>query len=534
MFRIIKRMHRKSRILKENAASGSDSKNKPAVFLTSELKKNLELFRDILDSSPDIIIREFNFGHEKKASGALLYVDGLTNRDLLDNSVLKPLMFDDCFIANSEDPDMSDIDTISKNLIAASDIKKKSDMDDILDDLLSGNAIVLIDSFKEALSIGNKKWDKRSVSEPSTEALVRGPRDGFTESIRTNTALLRRRMKNTDLCFENFKIGKRTKTDVSVAYIKGIVMPGLVEEIKKRLNRIQTDAVLESGYIEAFIEDAPHSIFSTVGNTERPDTVAAKILEGRAAIFVDGTPFVLTVPMLFVENFVNPEDYYIRPYFASYIRFIRYLCYFVAVFSPAIYVALTTFHQELIPTQLLFTMSAGVSGVPFPAAVEAALMLITFDILREAGIRLPIAVGQAVSIVGALVIGQASVSAGLIGPFMVIIIAITAVCSFVVSSLNDSSTLLRYFFVILAALMGGFGIAMGLLFILLHLISLRSFGVPYLSPLAPLTLKDLKDTLVRLPHWAMGTRPRVLARRNRNRQKPDLMPQPPDAKNIET
>lgn len=532
MFRVIKRMRRKSRVFKENARSAGASSSTPAPALSAELKKNLEMFKSILGTSSDIIIREFNFGHEKKASGALLYVDGLANKDLIDNSVLKPLMFDECFV--SGDTNTGDIGTIGRSIIAASDIKKHTNMDEILNDLLSGNTIILVNGFKEALSIGNKKWDKRSVDEPTTENVVRGPREGFTESIRTNTALLRRKMRNPDLWFESFKIGKQTQTDVVVAYIRGVVMPGLLDEIKKRLNRIQTDAILESGYIEAFIEDAPYSIFRTVDSTQRPDAVAGKILEGRAAILVDGTPFVLTVPMLFSENFNTVEDYYAGHYFATYIRLIRYLCFFISVASPAIYVALTTFHQELIPTQLLFTMSAGVSGVPFPAAVEAALMLITFDILREAGIRLPTAVGSAVSIVGALVIGQASVSAGLIGPFMVIIIAITAITSFVVSPLNDVASLLRYFFLILAALLGGYGITMGLLFLLLHLISLRSFGVPYLAPFAPLVMSDLKDTFMRVPHWAMNTRPRLIGRRNRIRQKPGLRPSPPESQDTQT
>ena len=526
MFRVIRRMHRKKRTSGgDENAGGSEKKAAPA--LSGGLKENLELFRGILGSSTDIVITEFNFGREKKVKGALLYVDGLSNKELLDNTVLKPLLFDECFIAGGE---VSGLETIGQSLIAASGVKKKTDVNEIVGDMLSGNAIVLIDSFAAALSVENKKWETRGVEQPVTENVVRGPRDGFTETIRTNTALLRRHLKNPGLRIETFKIGRQAKTDVVVAYVKDLVMPGLVDEIKKRLQRIDTDAVLESGYVEAFIEDAPYSIFRTVNDSEKPDCVAGRLLEGRAAIFVDGTPFVLTVPMLFLENFVTVEDYYQRPYYSTYMRFLRFLCYLLAVFSPAIYVALTTFHQELIPTKLLFTMAAGVAGVPFPAVLEAGIMILTFDILSEAGIRLPSTVGAAITIVGALVIGQASVSAGLAGPFMVIIIAITAVASFVIPALTASSSLLRYFFLILAALMGGFGIAMGLMLVLVHLISLRSFGVPYLSPFAPLNVSDLKDTVVRAPHWAMTMRPRVLGFLNRRRQKSGLRPSPPGAR----
>ncbi len=530
MFRVMRRIRRKNRDHREDAGQTPETTPKT---LSGALDKDIGAFRAALGESSDIIIKEFEFGFEKQVRGALLYVDGLTDRQLIDDGLLRPLMFDTTFVSGAGEG-MSDIEAINRDIIAASDVKPKADFDEMMDDLLSGNTVLLVDGCPRGLSIGDRKFMMRSIEPPITESVVRGPREGFTESIRINTSMLRRKIKNPNLRLEGMKIGKQTHTDVAIAYIKGIVKPGLVEELKKRLERIDTDAIFESGYIEAYIEDAPRSIFSTVGNSERPDTIAAKLMEGRAAVFVDGTPFVLTVPLLFVENFITAEDYYLRPYFASYVRFLRFICYFISVMTPAIYVALTTFHQELIPTQLLFTMAAGLNGVPFPALLEAGLMVVAFDILREAGIRLPIAIGSAVSIVGALVIGQASVSAGLVGPFMVIIIATTAITNFVVSGLNESITILRYVFLIMGGLLGGFGIMMTLLAVLLHMITLRSFGTPFLSPFAPLTPKDLKDSFIRMPLWRMRTRPLSLRSWNiRRRKRTEPRPSGPAAGGME-
>ena len=261
------------------------------------------------------------------------------------------------------------------------------------------------------------------------------------------------------------------------------------------------------------------SIFSTVSYTEKPDIAAGKILEGRVAVIVDGSPFVLTAPSLFVENFISPEDYYIAPIAATMIRFIRYLSYFISILCLPAYVAFTTFHQELIPTAFLYTMAAAEAGTPFPSFFEAFLMIVLFEILKESGVRLPKPVGQAVSIVGALVIGESTVSAGIIGAPMVIAVALTAVSAFVIPNQANTIVILRYVLLILGGTLGGFGIVMGLLAVYIHLSSLKSFGVPYLAPYAPLRTPDLKDSIVKMPVWAMLTRPTTFAHRNPRRQK---------------
>lgn len=497
---------------------------------SQDLEKNINILKGIIGNSSDIIIRKFAFGSKKKIQAALIFIDGLINETLVNENILKPLMSNIHYIYDETAAEINNINYIESTLLSVGEIEVTFYMNIAVDSFLSGDTILLLDGCKEALVISLRGWKTRSIEEPKTESVVRGPHEGFSETLRINTALIRRKIKDTNLMFESVKLGFRTKTDICIVYIKDLANPKLIEEIRQRLKRINTDAILESGYIEQFIEDAPFTIFSTVGNCEKPDTVAAKLLEGRAAIMVDGTPFVLTVPMVFIESFQSAEDYYSRPFFASLIRLLRFLAYLINIMAPALYVALTTFHQELIPTPLLLTMVAAHEGVPFPAVIEAGIMIGAFEILREAGVRLPRPIGQAVSIVGALVLGESAVSAGLVGAPMVIVVAITAVSSFVVPSQTDSAAIIRFILLILAAVMGGYGVAIGLLGIFIHMTSLRSFGTPYLSPLSPLNASDLKDTFVREPIWTMKKRPKDIAWHDSERQKSGLKPNPPQEK----
>lgn len=494
--------------------------------LTGPLEENLKLLHGALGGSFDVNIREFDFGYQGQNQGALFFLKGMTDYNTIHESIMKPLLQDNRLM----DKELllgKTMERVKKTMIFAGDVQQTPVVDQIIEACLSGKTILLINGLAEALVIGSEGGASRGIEEPQTDSVVRGPREGFTERLLVNITLVRRRIKNQNFTVEAMTIGRQTKTTVCLAYLKGIVNPRLIEEIRHRLELIQTDAILESGYIEQFIEDAPLSLYSTVGNSERPDVVAAKILEGRAAILVDGSPFALTVPMVFIESFQSAEDYYSRPYLASLIRIIRFLAYSISVLFPASYVALTSFHQELIPTPLLFTMISAQKEVPFPAFIEAVIMGVIFEILREAGIRLPKAVGQAISIVGALVIGEAAVSAGLIGQPMVVVVGLTALAGFVVPAQIDSGSLLRLILVILAGLMGGFGLMIGLLVVIVHLASLRSFGTPYLSPLAPLSFSDLKDVFIRAPLWAMLTRPRTIGWHNWQRQESGLKPEHP-------
>jgi spore germination protein KA len=516
-------------LLSQNLHKDDTKHQKAPVKISHDLKKNLHILNELLGASSDFIVREFTFGHQGQLTGALIFIDGMTDKATINESIIRPLMYDSRLVLPDSKLKTNDLQVIKTTMLSVGEVEQVGSIDQVVDACLSGDTAFLINGSKEALVISTRGWETRGVQEPKTESVVRGPREGFSENLRVNTALIRRKIKNPDLILDSMKIGSKTKTVVNIAYLKGVVNPKLVEEVKRRLNRITTDAILESGYIEQFIEDAPFSFFSTIANSEKPDVIAAKLLEGRVAILVDGTPFVLTVPMVFIESFQTAEDYYSRPYFASMIRILRFIAFTISALGPASYVALTTFHQELIPTPLLFTMAEAREGIPFPAALEALIMGIIFEILREAGVRLPRPVGQAISIVGALVIGEAAVQAGLIGAPMVVVVALTAVASFVVPAQTDVGAFLRVIFLILAATTGAYGILIGLLGVLIHLASLRSFGTPYLAPLAPLTAGDLKDVFIRAPIWAMFTRPRTIGWHDPHRQAFRLMPHHPPA-----
>ncbi|MGF9700688.1 spore germination protein [Paenibacillus sp. MABNR03] len=473
--------------------------------ISPNLSDNTEYCKHVMGHSNDLMIRPLQCLH--KWPSVLLYIDGMVDVSIINQAILESLL------QTHELPDFSadgeHLSYLQNDILAASEVLLIDDMQDVLNALLSGSAILLLEGSKRGLRIGAAGWEDRSVGEPVTQTVVRGPMEGFNENLRTNTALIRKRIRDPHLWIEERKVGRVTKTRVAVLYLKHIVDPEVVSELRRRLDQIDIDSILESGYIEELVQDKTRTIFPTVYNSERPDTVSAALLEGRVAIIVDGTPFVLLVPALFVHFFQSPEDYYQRADISSLIRMIRYLAFFIALLAPSFYIAITTFHQEMLPTNLLISLAAQREGVPFPAFIEAILMELTYEILREAGIRIPKTVGQAVSIVGTLVIGQAAVDAGVVSAAMVIIVSITAISSYVIpeNGLSISVRILRFVLMILAAAFGFYGILMILLITVTHLCSLRSFGVSYMSPFAPLIQQDLKDTIFRVPWARMKTRP---------------------------
>ena len=514
--RLLRQMNREiAKVKKEFVKEGSVNEAKD---LTPTLTVNLNSIQKEFNNSPDLIIRRFSFGAQPQGQGAVVFIDGLADKKQVEWSILRPLMLMEG--AGPEKANVVDrLEYMELNLITVGEIKRLYRLDQVVAAVLSGETVLMIDGTAAGLAIATPGWEKRSVNQPDSEVIIKGPRDGFIETLRTNTALLRRKLGDPRLTLETLSVGTRTKTDVCIAYLQDIADPKLIKEIKQRLNRINTDGVLSAGSLEEFIEDAPLSFFATMGYTERPDVVSAKLLEGRAAVFVDGTPVVLTAPFLFIENFQSPDDYTFKPFFGTLIRWARYLAFLISILLPAAYVALVSFHQELIPTQLLITTAAAIEGTPFPVVIEALVMGLVFEILREAGIRLPRPIGQTVSIVGALVIGEATVSAGLVGAPLIIVVAFTAITSFVTPTLVQETTIIRFALTILSGFLGAFGITIGLLAILVHMASLRSFGVPFLSPITPLNLRDLgQDVLIRAPWWAMYTRPKVIGSQNRVRQ----------------
>ncbi|MFD0698946.1 spore germination protein [Paenibacillus sp. GCM10027628] len=486
------------------------------VSLSKEpLEKSLELNFDKIKKafgySHDIMTQRILLHESTSIQIGIIYINGLISPTSIQSLITENLKVDASEFS---------LNALRNSISSLGQVRDISDFETLYQSVLSGLTVILLDGNTQGFAANTPGGEHRSVEEPTTQSVVRGPREGFTELISTNAALIRRKIKDPNLWLESMTIGRVTKTEVAIMYLNGIVSDKLVVEARTRLGRIDVDAIFESNNIEELIQDETYTPFPTVYNSERPDVIAAGIMEGRIAILVDGTPFVLMAPALFTQFYQSAEDYYQRADFATLLRFLRYICFFISLLAPSLYIAITTFHQELLPSSLLISLAAQREGIPFPAFIEAVVMEITFEILREAGVRLPKTVGQAVSIVGALVIGQAAVEAGLVSPAMVIVVAITAISNFVIPSFNMGITIriLRFALMIVAASFGLYGVTVGLIAIVLHLCSLRSFGVPYMSPMAPFILEDQKDTIFRLPQWALFARPRLISQKNNIRE----------------
>ncbi len=499
---------------------------RPQYPVPDSLKDKAGVMGELIGHSNDIIFRRFNIGLTSVQAVAV-FAEGLVDTGEQNDSFFRPLMNWDRSIYKQKEPELI-YEKLKSNTINIGEIAEYDDLWLGALSVLSGNTVLLFDDVKKVLSINTKKLPLRAVEEPKRETGVRGPQEGFTENIRTNMGQLRRRLKTPDLVFETFHGGTYTETEIGIVYINGITNPDIIQEVRNRLASIsETDSIMESGNIEELIEDNPYSPFPQIEHTERPDKAAAQLLEGRVLILIDGTPNLLIVPTLFWQYIQATDDYYER-IFGSFVKFLRLLAFFFALFLPSFYIAITTYHQEMIPFSMLMAVHIAREGVPFPAFVEALIMEVMFELLREAGIRLPMQIGQAISIVGAIILGQAAIQANLVTPAMVIVVAVTAISSFMIPAFNMAISLrmLRFFIMILAASLGLFGVLVAGMFLYTHLVSLRSFGVPYMSPAAPLNIGELKNVLFRLPKWTADKRPSSLRSLDRTRQKDGLKPHP--------
>lgn len=525
--------------IRDNQSSGSVNEDISAEkfrgkVVSAKLDSNVQPLQQLFTQNQDVVFRGFRLGAIPDTRGCIVYIENMVDKTMLNNNIIKPLMFDSL---NTEIhlPSHNLRSIILDSVLAVSNIKEVRNLDEVISAILSGAVVFMVDGLGEAFIIDIRLHHERPIEQPEDEILVRGPREGFTETLTSNIPLIRRQIKSPNLMFEYMNLGKITATDICITYIKGIASPSLIKETKERLQRIDIDGILESGYLEELIEDNPRSPFPQILHTERPDKVAAALLQGRIAILTDGTPFVLIVPAEFVSFLTSPEDYYERYFLGTAIRWVRVLAFTISLILPSLYIAITTFHQEMIPTRLLIGITAYRQGLPFPTLLEALLMELTFEILREAGVRLPRSIGQAVSIVGALVIGQSAVQAGFVSPLMVIIVAFTGIASFTFPAYNMGVTirLLRFPLMLMAGFLGLFGVMIGIIMISIHMAGLRSVGVPYMAPLAPLHVSDLKDVLIRAPWWAMDKRPTEVGKVNPRRQAPGLKPSPPSPDNQE-
>lgn len=483
--------------------------------LTTSLEQNISLFEGIFANDATFKTRRFQNKHLPAAKCCLIYFDGMVNVELLNENIILPVLAND--LSQYIDSDNL-IEELQYKVIAASNVRISEEIDIIIGAVMSGETIFLLEGYDKALIISSEGWEKRSVSEPQSSRVVRGPREGFTEYIRDNLAMVRRRIKDPGLKFKFRELGTRTKTQVCICYMEELVMNGLVKELESRLDKIEIDGVLDSGYIQELIRDEPLSLFETVGASERPDVIASKLLEGRAALFVDGSPFVLTVPYIIAEVGQSNEDYYNNFIFSSFNRLVRTLSAIMSFTIPAIFLAIVTHHQEMLPTPLLLSISSAREGVPIPTALSLFTMLLIFDIVREAGIRMPEPIGQAISIVGTLVLGQAAVDAKLVSAPVIIITALTGILTLLNKNLITSTIMLRFIFLIATGFYGIYGFIFTFIILVLNLMGMRSFGVPYMMGTANIKNGDGQDIWIRAPWWTTTLRPKIIGARNLLRQ----------------
>lgn len=476
------------------------------------LENNINILKKILKDCDDVSYRLFKVGVEQKNQLAVVFIDALVDKDVINESVLKPLML----AARDKEPELVRdglYQLVKEGNISAGELKEVNTLEEAVDSVLAGDTALLIDRYKKIIIIGSRGAPSRGVSQSESETLVRGPRDGFVETFKFNTGLIRKRIRDAKLKVKNMQIGERSKTDVAIMYIEDIANPDLVEEVNRRLKNIKIDAILESAYIEQLIEDNHYTPFPQIDSTERPDVVANALYQGKVAIVVDNTPFALMVPGTLATFLQSSEDYYQRWLLSSLARIVRYLAVLISLFAPALYIALTSYHPGLLPTRLALYVAATRSNVPFPAFIEAFIMEITLELLREAGTRMSGPIGTTISIVGGLVIGQAAVEANVVSPLMVIIVAVTAISSFIIPNYELASAfrILRFGIMVLASILGLYGVMLGFILVGTHLVNLTSFGVPFMTPYSTLgkVKSDIKDTIIKVPLIKMRKRPKI-------------------------
>ncbi len=477
--------------------------------LCADIEKNKNYIFKQTENCEDIICRELLVGGKRCF---VLFLKALTDELLLTKGVMAEL-------TKVKRLTSSPCDYLIKHIIQIADVKKQNDMNTLIEELLIGSSIILIEKEKEAIIVDCDKIVARAVTEPPSGVVTRGPREGFNESYKINIALIRKRLPSTNIVVKGMTVGRCTKTHISLVYIDGIASEDVVKEITKRISEIDIDGIIDSYGLIDYLSYRKQSIFKQVGNTERPDTAVAKILEGRVAIVVDGSPTVLTLPFIIWEDFQNAEDYYTNYIRASFIRFVRLLGVALAVLLPGVYTAVQLYHYSIIPVKFLVTIANTTQGLPFAPLLEVLFIIFLFEILREASLRMPQPLGMALSIVGALILGDTAVKAGLISPPSVMIIALSGITIFTVPDQASQLYTLRFFFTLLGGMLGLYGTVLGVIFMIAYLCDFDSYGAAYLSPITPYIKSDMKDFLMRAPMPYMTKRPQAFKQKNITRQK---------------
>lgn len=481
--------------------------------MDKEISKNKRAFLELLGESADIKKKSMQLGKNNDVECFLAYVEITGGNYLFEKSVIGQLLNQFCNLSKEEI-----LESLAKNTFGLSDMTTFETVEEAASGMLTGDSVLFVDGFDKAVKIPDKGYPSMTVQEPASEKVIRGSKEGFVDSIKVNTALIRKRLRTPKLKVKELKAGTRSQTNVDIVYMEDLVYPSLLKEVEERLNRYEIDGVLDSGVIEQLSEEKWYSPFPQFQTTQRPDRAAMAVLEGRVVVLVDNSPTGLILPTDYNSFIKTSDDMYNRWEIASFGRLIRYVASFFAMTVPGFYLAVTNFHTQVLPTTLLLSFAAARQGVPFPAVVEVLLMEIAFELLREAGVRLPGAMGNTIGIVGGLIIGQAAVEANIVSPIVVIVVAFTALCSFAIPNEEFATAfrLLKFGFIFLCAWLGFYGYLYGILFLLMHLSTLKSFGIPYLTPFVGADLngyEDERDSLIRQPLFQMRRRP-IYAKRN--------------------
>ena len=478
--------------------------------ISSDVNYNKKVVKAILGSD-DIVFFDFELG---KTSALCVYVDSITDKELLGLEVLAPLKK----LCSEKSAAKTNISHLAKAITLAN-VKTESKITDATNDILSGNAMIFIDGKNKAISVDLKKFEVRAISEPPTGLAVRGPRNGFTESIKSNLSLVRRYLKSPDLKVETFEKGRYTKTSIAFMYIDGISRPEIIDKIRQKIQEIDIDGIPDSSYVSKLLNERKTSLFKQVGSTERPDVLIERMLEGRAGIIVDGSPFALTLPYLLIEDFQAAEDYYISQYRANLVRALRVIAMIFSILLPSVFVAAQLFHLQIIPLNFLLTIVNGIKEIPFSPSLEMFFVLLIFELLNETSVRMPKYVGMALAVVGALVLGETAVNAGIVSTPAILIMALSGISIYAIPELVETTSVLRFIYLIVAGSLGGYGLILITAFLIIYLCSADNYGAPYLAPYSPVLLNDFQDGLYMNNVIGMVKRPEALGAENKTRQK---------------
>ena len=473
----------------------SNEQNDKTTYVDSHLDKNIEAIKKTLGNSADLIIRKSSIGRLNHPF-ALIYLKGLINEDLVNKNILRILELNKKNIESN-----ALFDTVYDEMIAIAEINRSKEMDQVIKTILAGDTVFLLEGGNEAALVGTSAMEFRAIEEPASESVIRGSRVGFIENFKINVSLIRQEIKDPNLRIDTMEVGTHSNQKVAICYVEGIVREDILNEVVRRVKTVDIDFAPDSGFIEQWIEDSILSPFPQILDTERPDRVAYNILKGKVAIIIEGSPFALLMPITFGDSLKSIEDYNQRWLISSLLRLLRLVSFYLTLFLPALYVALVSFHPELIPTQLLYTITAAREGIPFPSLIEALIIVFFYEVLIEAGTRLPNKIGQTIGIVGGIIIGQIAVMAGIVTPIMVIIISLTGICAFTIPNYSFAIGLrsLRLAAIFAASILGLYGIILVFIIIYIHLANLRSIGIPYTQSFSSKNLWELKNVIIRVP-----------------------------------